>query len=221
MAQVGSDASTWTAVDLVHRFGAIPLHRVVRDPAPGTATVADVVQLNDHEDRLCELIDGTLVEKTMGAFESFLAVRLISLLNTFVEQAKLGIVLGEAGMMQLFPEQVRIPDASYISWKQLEGSGFPEKPVPLMAPDLAVEVISKSNTQQEMDRKLGEYFEAGVRLVWYVYPNQRQVIVYTSPTDATTLGETDTLTGGEVLTGLSIDLKEFFTLPTPPGDVSE
>ncbi|NOY30862.1 MAG: Uma2 family endonuclease, partial [Planctomycetes bacterium] len=95
-----------------------------------------------------------------------------------------------------------------------EGSGFPENPVPLMAPDLAVEVISKSNTPKEMDRKLGEYFEAGVRLVWYIYPNERQVQAYTSPTDPIVLGEADMLTGGDVLPGLSIDLKAFFTLPT-------
>jgi len=124
-------------------------------------------------------------------------------------------------MMQLFPGQVRIPDVSFISWKQLEGSGFPDNPIPLMAPDIAVEIISKSNTPQEMDRKLAEYFEAGVRLVWYVYPKERQVIVYTSPTNPIVLGETDALTGGEVLQGLSINLKAFFKLPTPSGKAAK
>ncbi|NOY29197.1 MAG: Uma2 family endonuclease, partial [Planctomycetes bacterium] len=146
MAQVDSDASAWTAMDLVDRFGPIPIHRVVHDPAPGTATVADVVWLDDHEDRICELIDGTLVEKTMGFLESHLALRIAMLLGDFVNEAKLGIIAGADGMLQLFPGQVRIPDVSFVSWKRLEGSGFPENPVPLMAPDLAVEVISKSNT---------------------------------------------------------------------------
>ena len=216
MAQVSNDTAvpTWTAVDLVHRFGAIPLGRVVHDPAPGTATVADVVRLDDHEDRLCELIDGTLVEKTMGYYESHLAFQLGILLGTFMNEAKLGIVAGADGMMQIFPDQVRIPDVSFISWEHLKDSGFPENPVPHMAPTLAVEVISKSNTAEEMDRKLGEYFEAGTQLVWYVYPKQRQVKVYSSPTEVTTLKETDTLTGGDLLPGLTIDLKAFFTLPT-------
>lgn len=220
MAQLSDYTSTWTAVDLVHRFGAIPLDRVVHDPAPGTATIADVVRLDDHENRLCELIDGTLVEKAMGVYESFLACQLITLLNNYVTKAKIGIILGADGMMQLFPEQVRIPDVSFISWEHLKGSGFPDNPVPHMAPTLAVEVISKSNTVKEMDRKLGEYFEAGTQLVWYVYPQKREVMVYTSANDVTTLGETDTLTGGDVLPGLTIDLQSFFTLPTA-GDAAK
>ncbi|NOZ38705.1 MAG: Uma2 family endonuclease [Planctomycetes bacterium] len=215
MAQLSDFTSTtWTAVDLVHRFGAIPLDRVVHDPAPGTATVADVVRLDDHENRLCELIDGTLVEKTVGVYESFLAIQIGTLLNLFVTQAKLGIVAGADGMMQIFPDQVRIPDVSFISWEHLKDSGFPDNPAPFMAPTLAVEIISRSNTAKEMDRKLGEYFEAGTQQVWYVYPKPREVKVYSSPTNVTTLGENDTLTGGELLPGLSIDLKAFFTLPT-------
>jgi len=220
MAQISdyTSISPWTAVDLVHRFGAIPLNRVVRDPAPGTATVADVVRLDDHHDRLCELIDGTLVEKTVGFYESLLATEMILMLGAFVKDAKLGVVAGADGMMQIFPDQVRIPDGSFISWEDLKDSGFPNNPAPHMAPTLAVEVISKSNTAKEMERKLGEYFEAGSQLVWYVYPIEREVKVYTSPTGVTVLKETDTLTGGELLPGLTVDLKAFFTPPThqPP-----
>lgn len=213
MAQVDSNASIWTAVDVVHRFGAIPLDRILRNPAPGTATVADVVRLDEHEDRLCELIDGTLVGKTMGYYESYLALRIGMLLSAFVNEANLGIVAGADGMLQILPEQVRIPDASFVSWDRLKGSRFPHDPAPLLAPDLAVEIISKSNTKQEMDRKLHEYFEAGAKMVWYVYPGDRKIEVYDSPTEVSTLSETDELTGGEVLPGLSIDLKTYFTLP--------
>lgn len=155
----------------------------------------------------------------MGAYESFLAGQLITLLNIFLAKTKLGIVLGEAGRMQLFPEQVRIPDVSYISWNRLKGSGFPENPVPLMVPDLAVEIISKSNTPQEMKRKLDEYFEADVQLVWYLYPQQHQVNVFASATDVTTLSKSDTLTGGDLLPGLSIELQGFFTPPTESNGV--
>ena len=73
----------WTAVDLVRHFGAIPLHRVVSDPPPGAATEDDVVRMDAHHDRLCELIDGTLVEKAMGALESFLAGTLIQALKNY------------------------------------------------------------------------------------------------------------------------------------------
>jgi Putative restriction endonuclease len=65
-----------------------------------------------------------------------------------------------------------------------------------MVPDLAVEVISEGNTEAEMERKLEEYFTAGVRLVWYLYPTERTVHVYTTPTDVRALHEEEALDGG-------------------------
>lgn len=216
MATIFSDPSTaWTAADLVERFGPIPLARIVLDPAPGIATVEDVVRLDDHHDRLCELIDGILLEKTKGFKESFLGVRLVALLAAFVGSKQLGIVTGADGMIQLFPEQVRIPDIAFFSWERLEGSGFPDEAAPHMSPDLAIEILSPSNTQQEMDRKLQEYFEAGVRLVWYIEPRQKTVRAYTAADQVTELGEKDTLTGGDVLPGFELSLAEFFVMPTP------
>ena len=207
-------ADGWTAVDLVERFGAIPLSRVIQDPPPGTATEQDVIDFDEHEDRLCELIDGTLVEKTVGAYESFLAVSLICLLGDFVKRNNLGIVLGEAGMMRLAPGLVRIPDVSYVSLARLPGHRVPREPIPDLVPDLAVEVISRSNTRQEMDRKLQDYFTAGVRLVWYVYHTpRREVWVYVSPTEYTIIREGETLDGGAVLPGFQLSLADLFAEP--------
>jgi Uma2 family endonuclease len=214
MAQViGFDSAQWTADDLIRRFGPIPLSRIVLDPAPGTATVEDVVDFDAHKDQLCELIDGTLVRKVVGFYESFLASRLMVLISQFVAERRLGIVAGEAGMMQLFPDEVRIPDVSFISHARLVNSGFPEEAAPHMAPELAVEVISRGNTLQEMDRKLKEYFEAGTRAVWYVYPETRKVIAYRGIETFAELTESDTLDGGDVLPGLTIDLKALFAKP--------
>ncbi len=210
-------ASAWTAADLVERFGPILLARVVGTSGPGEGTVEDVVRLNDHEKRHCELIDGVLLEKTTGAWESLIAGQIVTLLNLYLANNKLGLAFTTDGMMQIMPDQVRIPDAAFVSWANLENSGFPEEAAPLMAPDLAVEVISPGNTQREMERKLEEYFEAGVRLVWYVEPREKKVTVYTRPDAAVVLGETDQLTGGEVLPGLVIELKELFAAPKAPG----
>jgi Uma2 family endonuclease len=214
MAQIiGFDSAQWTAEDLFRRFGPIPLSRIVPDPAPGTATVEDVVDFDAHQDQLCELIDGTLVRKVVGFYESFLASRLMVLISQFVAEHRLGIVAGEAGMMQLFPDEVRIPDVSFISHKRLTNSGFPDEAAPHMAPDLAVEVISRGNTRQEMDRKLKEYFEAGTRAVWYVYPETRKVIAFQGVDTFIELIESDTLDAGDVLPGLTIDLKALFAKP--------
>ena len=58
-----------------------------------------------------------------------------------------------------------------------------------MIPNLAVEVVSKSNTGEEILAKLGDYFQTGTELVWVVYPSARQVYVYTSTTDVRILAE--------------------------------
>ena len=208
-----STPKTWTAADVVARFGAIPLDRIRHDPPPGSGTVEDVLRLDAHEDRLYELIDGVLLEKTVGAFESYLAVVMARLIGNFVEQTRCGVVLGEGGMLRLLADQVRIPDVAFISWSRLPGERFPDDPVPGLVPDLAVEILSKSNTPQEMQGKLQDYFNAGVRLVWYVDPQPRQVRAFTAPEAMQTLTENDTLDGGEVLPGLTIDLKSFFAWP--------
>jgi Uma2 family endonuclease len=219
MAQViRPKTASWTAEDLTSRFGAIPLNRIIWDPAPGTATVEDVVFFDDHRDQLCELIDGTLVRKAGGLYESYLAVQIITLLHTYVSAKDFGIVAGESGMMQLFPDEVRIPDVSFISHARLANSGFPEAAAPHMAPELAVEVISRSNTREEMNRKVKEYFEAGTKAVWYVYPKTRKVVVYSSPKSFTELSEDDTLDAGAVLPGFTLELKDLFAKPAGLSD---
>jgi Uma2 family endonuclease len=207
----------WTAVDLVEQFGAIPLHRVRTNPPPGAATERDVIEIHDRENRLCELLEGTLLEKTMGSFESYLALYFGHLLSTFVMDNDLGIVLGADGMVRLARGLVRIPDVSFISWDRLPGRAFPREDIWSLVPDLAVEVISRGNTRQEMDRKLTDYFTAGVRLVWYVYPATSEVRVYTAPDVFTTLTSQETLDGGDVLPGFQLSLKTFFAQPGETG----
>ncbi|MGL4513929.1 MAG: Uma2 family endonuclease [Lacipirellulaceae bacterium] len=217
MATASVPATTeWTAQSLFERFGPIPLARVVTRPRPGTATIDDVIRLEAQENRLCELVDGVLLEKVMGFIESLLALRLGALLTAFVTERKLGITAGEAGMLRILPDQVRIPDVSFISWDRLEGSGFPEQAAPDLAPDLAVEVLSAGNTEREMRRKLDEYFEAGVRLVWYIDPATKTVTTYTTPEQSVVLTVDDKLTGGEVLPGFEASLRELFATPTRP-----
>jgi hypothetical protein len=66
-----------TVSELLHQLGDIPPERVRLQPPPGTATEADVVAVHNREERLCELIDGVLVEKTIGYYESYIAATLI------------------------------------------------------------------------------------------------------------------------------------------------
>ena len=212
---------TWTVADLYRRFGPIPFERIRQNPPPGSGTVDDVVRLNDHEDRLYELVDGVLVEKTVGLEESCIAMKIGRLLGNFVDPRDLGVLAGEGGTLQLDINLVRIPDVSFISWGRMPRGELPKEPVPHLVPDLAVEVISRSNTPKEMTEKLREYFDKGVRLVWYVRPRSRVVDVYTTPDDFARLTATMQLDGGDVLPGFSVRVGELFEMEKRPAAKGE
>src|SRR5688572_14292050 len=80
--------------DLLERLGGIPPRRVLMSPAPGAAREADVLAMHQRTGRLCELIDGVLVEKPMGYEESLLAMFIGTALSNFVNPGKLGLVSG-------------------------------------------------------------------------------------------------------------------------------
>lgn len=199
-----------TLADVMNRLGDVPLERVRFHPAPGTATVDDVTRILDKEGRICELVEGVLLEKTMGMRESLLAVYLAELINAFVRPKNLGIVLGPDGTVQIEMNLVRIADVAFFRWDRLPNRRLPKEAVPLIAPNLAAEVLSKSNTRKEMAIKRVEYFEAGVELVWEVDPKKRTVTAYTSLTEFITLGINDTLDGGTVLPGFQLPLQDLF-----------
>jgi len=92
---------------------------------------------------------------------------------------------------------------------------IPDQAIADLVPDLAIEVISRSNTREELERKLGEYFSAGVHLVWYVYPQTREVHVFTAVNQTFVLGEHDAMNGGDVLPGLLLPISDLFA--QPPG----
>jgi Uma2 family endonuclease len=199
-----------TVADLLKKLGDIPPERVHLDPPPGTATEKDVLEMERREGRICELVDGVLVEKTMGLQESFLAMWLGHLLNQFLVEHKIGFVAGPDGTLRLWPGLVRIPDVSFVSWDQLPNRKIPKKPIPDLYPDLAVEVLSRKNTKAEIDRKLHEYFRSGTRLAWVVDPRKRTVCDYTVPDQFRLLTEDQSLDGGEVLPGLTLALRDVF-----------
>ncbi|HTU20149.1 MAG TPA: Uma2 family endonuclease [Gemmataceae bacterium] len=208
-----------TVAELLKKLGGIPGERVLLDPPPGTATEKDVLEVERREGRICELVDGVLVEKAMGLAESFLALEIAFFLQLFLKKHKLGILAGADGTLRLWPGLVRIPDVSFISWDQLPQRKIPKKAIPELYPDLAVEVLSRKNTKPEIDRKLHEYFRAGTRLAWVVDPRKRTVHVYTAPDQSHLLTANQSLDGGDVLPGLSLPLRELFAQleeePTP------
>jgi len=105
--------STATVAELLDALH-VPPQRVLLRPAPGLATEDDLLR----NPRLCELIDGVLVEKAMGWYESRLAAVLIGVLDRFLEQHDLGFVLDGTGMIRVDPGQIRLPDVSFFAWER-------------------------------------------------------------------------------------------------------
>ncbi|HEX5270234.1 MAG TPA: Uma2 family endonuclease [Gemmataceae bacterium] len=199
-----------TLADMVHDLGGISLKRIRMKPAPGRATEADLIRILAHEDRLYELVYGVLVEKIVGAPQSCITLVLDRRLGTHAEENDLGLTMGPDGPTRLLEGLVRLPDLSFFSWERMPSKEFPGTAIAGVVPNLAVEVISESNTRGEIKRKLKEYFLAGVELAWVVDPYKRTVVVYTAPDESTTLTEKDDLDGGAVLPDFTMPVKELF-----------
>ncbi len=108
------------------------------------------------------------------------------------------------------PDLVRIPDVAYTSWERLPGGRRPTERVPLLAPNIAIEILSEGNTPVEMAEKRRLYFEAGVDLVWEFDPERRSATEYRSLADFETLGKNGRLEGGTVLPGFALPLADVF-----------
>ena len=219
--ELPSAQETMTLQDLVNRLGGIPLSRILARPAPGSATEADLVRINDQKERICELIDGVLVEKPMGFRESFVALALGALLWDFVRDRKLGVVTGPDGTIRLAPGLVRLPDVALFLWADLPGQQVPKEPIPQVVPTLVIEVLSQSNTSGEMERKRREYFEAGVRVVWLVDPEAGTVAAFQKRMERPwEYDQRSTIENLDFLPGFRLSVADLFASLDQPGKSS-
>jgi Uma2 family endonuclease len=209
-------ASIRTLADLIDDLGVAP-ERILFRPTPGTATEQDVLDFDDHEDRLVELFDGVLVEKAMGFEESIVGCAIVFLLTQHVRPRKLGVVAGSDGMVRYREGVVQLADVAFFSWDRFPEGRLTGDAISSVTPNIAIEVLSRSNTPTEMERKRNEYFDAGVALIWMVDHRARTVCVYTDAETFVTLRENEMIDGGSELPEFSVQVKEFFVgLPEEP-----
>jgi Uma2 family endonuclease len=200
-----------TLADVQAHLGGIPVSRIHLHPQPGTATIRDLKRLDRRTLGTCELIDGVIVEKHMGWYESLVATVLIGVMEPHARSQRLGIVLRADAVLRLFPKQARAPDVSFVSKRRLaQYKPSRSDPIPTLIPDLAVEVLSKSNTPKEIDLKLRQYFTSGVELAWVIDPKRRKATIHTNLTDHMTINLKGVLNGGKVVPGFRITLRELF-----------
>lgn len=172
-------------------------------------TVEEFARLPDAENRM-ELVRGRLVREPPAGFEhGGIAMNVGRRLGEFVDREDLGVVVAAETGFVLFedPPTVRAPDAAFVAKERL-----PEDCVGYahLAPDLAVEVVSPSNTTAQLHDKVCDFLDAGTRMVWVIEPSRRTVMVYRSRDDIRLLAEDDELEGGDVLPGFSVQVAELF-----------
>src|SRR5262249_32836255 len=167
-----------TVADVQERVGHIPESRIRLFPQPGTATVQDLLDDSVTGGRLCELVDGILVEKTMGFREGGLGLWIGTLINFYLMENNVGYAAGADGMVRFKLDLVRLPDVSFIRWDSVDDPDAIENPAGAFLeypPDLAVEVLSPSNSQRQMESKLEGDAKAGGKLFWYINPQRKEV----------------------------------------------
>jgi Uma2 family endonuclease len=197
-----------TIADLLARLGDVAPGRVLLEPTPGTASENDVIAAERGSNRLFELVDGVLVEKTMGFRESIVALALAGLLRQFVLSHNLGVVSGPDGMIRLGSSLVRIPDVAFVSWQRMPGGRIPNESIAPVIPDLVIEIVSRSNTAGELDRKRREYLAAGVQEIWEIDIDARQALVHAPASATKTISGNDLLEGSGLLIGFSVSLPQ-------------
>ena len=161
-----------------------------------------------------ELIRGELKVMSLAKpLHGIVCARVAAALTNFVEANDLGMAFGaETGfVVERDPDSVLGADGAFVSHERLATVDNFEKYLPF-APDLAVEVLSPGNTVREINGKVALYFAAGSRAVWVFNPKKRTVAVYSSPSDVRVLNEQETLEGGDLLPGFTLDLAKLFAV---------
>jgi Uma2 family endonuclease len=178
--------------------------------AQGTASGEDIERY--------EIIDGVRVEREpIGAFETVLASWLCYLMNSFAVGKKLGLAVNEVlFVLNAAGNLKRRPDVAFVSYGRWPSSIVAREPAWNVVPDLAIEIVSPTNLAEEIDRKITDYFLAQVRLVWVFYPDSGRVYVYQSPTHVSILERTDTLDGGDVLSGFRLPIAGLYEAVAKP-----
>lgn len=181
-------------------------------PTATKLTAADLLAMPDEKDY--ELVDGQLEPKKVGFDSSRIAIRLATFLTLHCDQFKLGPVLGSDAGYQCFArdsQRIRRADVSFISLERLP-PGQPDMGFIPFPPDLAVEVVSPNDLVREVNNKVHDYLEAGVRLVWVIDPTTGQVLVYNS-TGGKILCAQDELSGEDVIPDFRLKISELLRKP--------
>jgi Uma2 family endonuclease len=166
-----------------------------------------------EERPLYEVVNGQTVElPSMGAYATWITLELTILLRSFVLPRSLGaIVMEMLFILDPVRDTRRRPDVAFVSAQRWPSHQPPPETGDWeVVPDLAVEVVSPNDLAEKVLAKMREYFRFGVRQVWIVYPVDKEIYIYESPTHPRVLTADDELNGGELLPGLKLPVRSLF-----------
>lgn len=166
-----------------------------------------------------EIVEGVFVEEMSGGNPPHGSViaRITFALCSVAYARNLGEVFGSEMTYRLKrgPETSRCPDVSFVAAARLPRGAEPE--IFEGAPDLAVEVLSPSNTDAQIAGKRDDYLRFGARQVWIADPETRTVAVHAAGEPPRVLAGADVLDGGDLLPGFSTPIAAFFAGLAPAG----
>ncbi len=163
-----------------------------------------------EEDKRYELDDGELIEMTRPAYKhNRVLIELQTELGLYFRKNRIGEALLSENLYALSPSTRRSPDLAVILGDRREE--LRDAKVIAIIPDIAVEVLSPSETTRMIVRKLEQYFRAGVKEVWLIDPDAKTVEVWTDPhPPERELAEGDTLVSA-LLPGFSLKIEALFS----------
>ena len=175
------------------------------------ATAEDLLKMPRDGSRRYELVRGELRSMSpSGSQHVVVAANIITRLSQHVQAHDLGVVFGCEGgfLIARDPDTGRAPDVAFVRKTGIPTDGIPagfwDGP-----PDLAVEVISPSDTLIAVEEKVDDWIAAGTKVVWVVNPQRRTVSVHGAGCEVTVLRENETLGGGELIPGFECRIGDF------------
>ena len=160
-----------------------------------------------------ELVNGELVMSPKNNFQhEDICAGLLTAMRTFAKANRLGAVLGSNLGCWMNNRNCRAPDISFIPKARLQSLGFGPSTRKFLpgAPDLAVEIVSPSNTRAAIDERLKDFFASGAKLAWVIHPEDQYVEVCHAPADRKMLGSSASLDGEDLLPGFQFPIADLF-----------
>ncbi len=185
-------------------------------------TVEEFWKMPEDPGHRYELVDGELVDMDGTPPHSVVGAQISRLIGNRIVEAGLPLHVGHNGGFQMNPHTLRFPDVHVTTWERMETYNPGEGAWPRFAPDVAIEVVSPSNTPAVLARKTAEYFANGSRAVWIADPTPRTVSIrrHDQPEQVFAVG--DVLHGDPEIPGFACPVADVFAvldrMPAPAAE---